>query len=86
MVREPMARKTRYATGYDAAYAEIFAALDEIDHPADCGGCRPCEVMGTALEWTMRGLSRRLSQDDSYTLTRVLTELERMAASCRNGT
>ena len=50
MVRELMSRKTRYATGYDAGYVEIHAALDEIDHPANCGGCRPCEVMGMALE------------------------------------
>ena len=84
MVRETMARKTRYATGYDAAYAEIHAALDEIDHPADCGGCLPCEVIRVAVEWAMRALSRRLSLDESYTLSEILTEMEKIATACRS--
>ena len=68
-----------YEAGYNAAYAEIYAALDDLDHPRRCDGCRPCEVMKSVLEWMMQGLSRRLSQEEFYTLARVLKSAEEKA-------
>ena len=67
---------TGHATGYNAAYAEIYAALDDLDHPRRCDSCRPCEVMKATLECMMQGLSRRLSQEEFYTLARVLKSAE----------
>ena len=46
--------------GYKAAYAEIYVALDDLDHPSHCDGCRLCEVMKATLEWSMLGQGRRL--------------------------
>ncbi|MYC38087.1 MAG: hypothetical protein F4X66_14405 [Chloroflexi bacterium] len=66
----------KYEAGYNAAYAEIYAALDDLDHPRRCDGCRPCEVMKATLEWMMQGLSRRLTQEEFYSLARVLKSAE----------
>ena len=74
-----MSYEAGHAAGRDAAYAEIYAALDDLDHPRRCDGCRPCEVMKTTLEWMMQGLSRRLSQEEFYTLARVLKSAEEKA-------
>ena len=68
-----------YEAGYNAAYAEIYAALDDLDHPRRCDGCRPCEAMKATLEWMMQGLSRRLSQEEFYTLAKVLKSAEEKA-------
>ena len=75
-----------YEDGYNAAYAEIYAALDDLDHARKCDGCRPCEVMKATLEWMMQGLSRRLSQDEFYTLARILAKAETRAIQERQDT
>ena len=72
-----------YEAGYNAAYAEIYATLDDEDHPRKCTGCRPCEVMKATIEWTMRSLSRRLSQDEFYALARILAKAETTATRGR---
>ena len=74
-----MSENVGFAAGRDAAYVEIYAALDDLDHPRRCDGCRPCEVMKATLEWMMRSLSRRLTQDEFYTLARVLKSAEEKA-------
>ena len=71
-----MSYEAGYAAGRDTAYSEIYAALDDLDHARKCDGCRPCEVMKATLEWMMQGLIRRLSQDEFYTLARVLKSAE----------
>ena len=71
-----MSWKAGRTAGYNAAYAEIYAALDDLDHPRHCDGCRPCEVMKETLSWTMRSLSRHLSQDEFYTLASILAKAE----------
>ena len=70
-----------YEVGYNAAYTEIYSALDDLDHARTCKGCRPCEVMQATLEWTMQGLSRRLTQDEFYTLARILKSAEEKATA-----
>ena len=74
-----MSYEAGYAAGRDSAYAEIYATLDDLDHPRRCDGCRPCEVMKATLEWMMQGVSRRLSQEEFYTLARVLKSAEEKA-------
>ena len=71
-----MSQNIEYTAGRDSAYAEIYAALDDLDHARKCDACRPCEVMKATLEWMMQGLSRRLSQEEFYTLARVLKSAE----------
>ena len=65
-----------YEDGYNTAYAEIYATLDDLDHPRQCDGCRPCEVMKATMEWAMRSLSRRLTDDEFYALARLLAKAE----------
>ncbi|MYC38260.1 MAG: hypothetical protein F4X66_15305 [Chloroflexi bacterium] len=71
-----MSYEAGYTAGRDAAYAEIYTTLDDLDHPRHCDGCRPCEVIKSVLEWMMQGMSRRLSQEEFYTLARVLKSAE----------
>lgn len=61
-----------YQDGYEAAYREIYAAIDSDDHPANCGTCRACGVMRTVIEDMMITLSGKLSQDEFYTLAQIL--------------
>ena len=61
-----------YQRGYEAAYAEIYAAIDSDDHPARCGSCRACGVMRTVLEDAMTTLGRKLSQDDFWALAAII--------------
>ncbi len=75
-----MSYEAGFAAGRDAAYVEIYTALDDLDHARRCDGCRACEVMKETLMWTMRGLSRDLGQDDFYTLARILATAETVAA------
>ena len=65
-----------YEDGYNAAYAEIYATLDDLDHPHHCGGCRPCGVMRATLEWAMQSLSRKLTQDEFHSLAGLLAKAE----------
>ena len=73
-----------YEAGYGAAYAEIYAALDDPDHPRHCDGCRPCEVMKATIHWTMQNLSRRLSSEEFFTLAKILASAESKAVAERN--
>ena len=61
-----------YQRGYDAAYAEIYAAIDSEDHPANYSTCKACGVMRMVLEDAMTTLGRKLSQDDFWTLATIL--------------
>ncbi len=55
---------TDYQRGYEAAYAEIYAAIDSDDHPANCGDCRACGVMRTVLEDSMRRLGGKMTPEE----------------------
>ena len=61
-----------YEDGYNAAYAEIYKALDDPDHPRQCAGCRPCEVMKFVVEWTMQGLGPLLTKEEFNTLATIM--------------
>ena len=81
-----MSWKAGRTVGYHMAYAEIYEALDDLDHARKCDGCRPCEVMKATLAWSMQGLSRSLSQEDFYTLARILKSAEEKAQAERQNT
>ena len=55
---------TDYQRGYEAAYAERYAAVDSEDHPANCGECRACGVMRTVLEDSMRRLGGKMTPEE----------------------
>ena len=61
-----------YQQGYDAAYAEIYAAVDSEDRPANCGECRACGVMRTVLEDSMRRLGGKMTLEEFNTLAGIL--------------
>ena len=75
-----MSWEAGHAAGREAAYAEIYSTLDDLDHARHCDGCCPCEVMQATLTWAMRSLGRNLSQDEFYTLARILAKAETAAA------
>ncbi len=76
-----MSWKAGRDAGYNQAYTEIYAALDDLDHPRHCDGCRPCEVMKATLAWSMQSLSRRLTQEEFYALAKILAKAETVAAA-----
>ena len=61
-----------YEAGYNAAYTEIYKALDDSDHTRHCAGCRPCGVMKSVIEWTMQGLGPLLTEDEFNTLAGIM--------------
>ena len=63
---------TDYERGYNDAYAEIYAAIDSDDHPANCGTCRACGLMRTVLGESLMTLGRKLSQDDFWALAAII--------------
>lgn len=66
-----------YQNGYEAAYAEIYAAINSEDHPRSCGRCRACGVIRTVLEDTLMQLGRLLTEDEFDTLSAMLMRISR---------
>ena len=64
-----------YQRGYDAALAEIYAALDSDDHPANCGNCRACGVIRSVIEDTFTRLSLLLPLEDVEALIKMVNRL-----------
>ena len=64
-----------YQRGYDAALAEIYAALDSDDHPGNCGPCRACGVIRTVIEDTFMKLGKLLPPDDFDSISRMIQRL-----------
>lgn len=63
---------SEYQRGYEAAYAELYAAIDSGDHPYNCDGCRACGLFRTVVEDAVRTLARKLSTEDFWTLAAIL--------------
>ena len=64
-----------FQAGYDAAYAEIYAAIDSEDHPGQCGNCRACGAMRSVIEGMMLTLSRKLTEAEFSTLAGILARV-----------
>ena len=65
-----------YQSGYNATYAEIYAAIDSEAHPASCGGeCLPCGLIRTALEDSMARIGARLTPTEFDALAAMLVRL-----------
>ena len=63
---------TDYQRGYEAAFAEIYAAIDSEDHPANCGDCRSCGVIRTVIEDTFIRLGEKLTREEFYALAGIV--------------
>ena len=61
-----------YTAGYEAAYREIYAALNSAEHLDECGQCRPCGVAREIVEILMETLSKKLTQEEFFTLSFIL--------------
>ena len=61
-----------FRQGYEAAYTELYAAIDSDDHPARCAGCRPCVVFRALLRSIMKDLRQRLTEDEVETLNSIM--------------
>lgn len=64
-----------YQAGYEAAYTEIYAALESEDHPRNCGDCRACGVMRSVIEDAMLTLSRKLSTEEFFSLASIFAQV-----------
>ena len=64
-----------YQRGYEAAYTEIYAAIDSDDHPRNCGNCRACGVMRSVLEDAFGQLATMLTEEEFQYLTEVMQRL-----------
>ena len=64
-----------YQDGYNAAYAEIYAAIESEDHPRQCGSCRACGVMKSVIEEMMLTLSRKLTGEEFSALADILARV-----------
>ena len=64
-----------FQAGYDAAYAEIHAAINSDDHPSQCGNCRACGVMRSVIEEMMLTLSQKLTNTEFSTLADILAQV-----------
>ena len=64
-----------YQQGYEAAYTEIYAAIESDSHPSKCGHCRACGVMRSVIEDMMLALSNKMNPDEFYTLARILAQV-----------
>ena len=67
-----MTATVSYQDGYNAAYTEIYAAIESEDHPRQCGSCRACGVMRSVLEGMMLTLGPKLTESEFFTLADIL--------------
>lgn len=61
-----------FRQGYEAAYTELYAAIDSEDHPGRCAGCRPCVLFRALLKSIMKDLRQRLTADEVETLNSIM--------------
>ena len=64
-----------YQRGYDAALADIYAALESDDHPRNCGTCRPCGVIRSMIENIFMELGQRLPPEDFEAMSKMIQRL-----------
>lgn len=66
-----------YRRGYDAAFAEIHAALASNEHPTVCGGgpCQICEVIQAFIGDTLRTLARVMTDDEYEGMIEILARI-----------
>ena len=65
----------QYLRGYEAAYAEIYGAIDSEDHPRRCGGaCRACGVMRSVIEDTLQNLGRVMNEEEFETMVQIIAK------------
>ena len=66
-----------YTAGYEAAFREIYAAVNEEGHAASCGECRPCGVFKEIVELLMDTLASKCTQEEFFSLAMIFNRRER---------
>ena len=61
-----------YTNGYEAAYQEIYRVLNDQDHQAECGTCRPCGLIKQMVEVLMETLAAKMTQEEFFALAIIL--------------
>ena len=64
-----------YQRGYDAALADIYAAIESPDHPRRCGTCRACGVIRSVIESTFKELGKQLPPGDFEAMSGMIRRL-----------
>ena len=64
-----------YQAGYEAAYAEVYAAIQSDKHPRECGHCRACGLMRAVIEDAMFTLGLKLTEEEFSTLAGILARV-----------
>lgn len=65
--------QSEYERGYDAALAEIYAALNSDEHP--CGNCRACGVIRSVIEDTLLSLANVMTEEEFTTIAKIISRL-----------
>lgn len=61
-----------YTAGYEAAYQEVYAILNDEPHQVHCGECRPCGLIKQVVEILMETLASRMTQEEFFSLAFIL--------------
>ena len=66
-----------YRRGYEAAFAEIHAALASNEHPTVCGDgpCHICEVIQAFIGDSLRTLAKVMNDDEYETIMELLARI-----------
>ena len=65
----------RYSEGIEAAYKEIYYAIESDDHPRNCGPCRACWLIRSVIEDTFLSVGSMLSPEDFTTMRNLMAKL-----------
>ena len=68
-------QNAEFIRGYEAAYTEMYAAINSNDHPRNCGSCRACGVMRSVLEDAFSQLGSMLSEEEFQYLAGMMQRL-----------
>lgn len=67
-----------YRRGYEAAFAEIHAALASNEHPTVCGGSGACEICGVIQAFigdTLRTLAKVMTDEEYEGMIEILARI-----------
>ena len=70
-----MSYEAGYRAGYDAAFTEIYAALNGDDHVEGCGTCRACGVMRAVIEDMISTVAKKMTTEEFLTFARILADM-----------
>ena len=64
-----------YTDGYQAAAQEVFAVLQDQDHPKYNPCCEACRTMEQVANYMLAALSTKMTQDELYGVAMALYDI-----------